>query len=200
MRWVLSLIVLGACAFEPRGAADDGGDDRDDAGGGGDGAGPDACVGASWLDTCALPPPAGALILDGPGTYTYDTDSGELHDAQDERVDHTSVVVAGGEGDVRVIVASAVTIGAGAELRATGDLPLAIHAHGDLIVDGAIDVGRGGAGRRSAASCAGSAGGTGGDNSGGAAGGGGGGFGAAGAGGGNGNSDGTASIGGGGGI
>ena len=186
------LVVLTGCAFQPSGGGDpDGGA----VGGDGPASDPDgatACTGAAtWLDTCALPPPTAGLSLGASGTYTYDTDEGELRNPGDQRVEHTSVVVTTATGDVRVIVAADLTLAAQSTLRATGLLPLVIVTTGDLTIAGTLDVGRGGAGARRAGACGTSAGGTGADNSGGAGGGGGGGFGGAGATGSSGNSDGT---------
>ncbi|MBZ0230866.1 MAG: hypothetical protein K8M05_00820, partial [Deltaproteobacteria bacterium] len=98
------LVVLAGCAFQPSGGADpDAADPGDD-----DALAPDPDGGvpctsaAAWLDTCALPPAGAGLSLGADGTYTYDTDDGELRNPGDQRVEHTSAVVTTATGDVRV--------------------------------------------------------------------------------------------------
>lgn len=138
---------------------------------------------SSQLDTCAF---AGISDFTLTGKTTYDTTQGVLTPS----VAITRMSLVGKAGPIEVIFARNVRITAGAALRATGALPLAIVAYGAITIEtGAlIDVSAGGAGARTMCASGAIAGAS---NSDGAGGGGGGGFGGTGGDGGNGDSDGA---------
>ncbi len=150
---------------------------------------------ASQFDTCMFAVDEDLTLS---GTITYDTGTHELT-VDEEMMPVAHRTLAAGAGDVDAIFAHNVQLAAGAQLRATGVLPLAIVANGNVTLeDGAmIDVSSDGAGAK--ASCANSPM-PGSDNTGGAGGGGGGGYGAAGGNGGGGNASGPLSTGGAGGV
>ncbi len=134
--------------------------------------GPDACVSFSaQLETCDLPLAVDVTLS---GMVAYDTTRHVLTVAGAE-TPVASRVVPTQTGSVDAILARDLRIAPGTQLRATGELPLAIIAGGRVTVDdGAlIDVSNGGAGARTA--CAGGPT-EGAPSPGGAAGGGGGGF------------------------
>jgi len=154
---------------------------------------------AEQLDTCLLPN-ENAIALMLSGDLTLNTDTGILKNTAGIETPVTSTVVKTLGGDeIRVLVATSVTLTPNATLRATGVRGLAIVAREAITLQAQslLDVSKGGAGYRSSCGIdspingtptagAGSAG----------AGGGGGGFGAAGGDGGNGNADGTQTTGG----
>ncbi|HTJ43192.1 MAG TPA: hypothetical protein VL463_13900 [Kofleriaceae bacterium] len=116
-----------------------------DGGAGADGAvGPDPSCGA-WpfaptdVDPCAIPAPGEAIVL-GPGTWTYDTNSGALTDPAQDAVYPTSALIASPGGELRVISVRGFDVQAGAILRATGKRPLVVVAWTDLDVSGTIEV------------------------------------------------------------
>ena len=153
---------------------------------GGDG----ACTSfSSLLDTCTLPA-GGPVVLSG--NATLDTGTGALSPPVSTQVTTVEVVTTGGQ-TVRVLVASDFSVNPTATLRALGPEPLVIVATANVQLDGALDVGAGGAGARATCITAGQ---VGQDEAGGAGGGGGAGFGAAGGAGGQGNSDGSHGLGG----
>ncbi len=127
---------------------------------------------ATYIDPCTSA--THVLSLTMPGVYQYNTDNGTLLDPQGEVVEHSSLLINAANGALRTILTSEFLLGGGSILRADGAPPLAISASHDLVIQGSIDVGVGGAGAR--ASCGLSNGGAGGDLDNGAGGGGGGGF------------------------
>ncbi len=157
---------------------------------------PDAQLGcqnfASLFDACAQGADSGDLALTEPGTYVFNTDSGVLVNPDGEAIPHESIVVAGAEEEVRVLLAESFTLGTASALRGVGALPLGIASHQTLSIEGVIDVGRGGAGARN--ECGDSSGSDGENQIGGAGGGGGGGFQGSGGSGGEGNADGTTGV------
>ena len=143
---------------------------------------------AAQIDTCLLPiSNAFPLMLDG--DYTIDTDTGILKNAMGIVTPIVSTVAKTRGIDVRVLVATAVTLTPNAKLRAIGSRGLALFSRGAITLQSQslIDVSNGGAGARlncgaddAVVGMAGASG---------AGGGGGGAFGASGADGGEGNSD-----------
>lgn len=109
----------------------------------------DANVDCAWsytpkhVDPCAIPAPGAELVL-GPGTWSYDTNSGALTDPEFDARFPTSALIAQSDGpELRVLSVSSVDIQDGAVLRATGKRPLVIVSWSDLSVAGTIDVGSG---------------------------------------------------------
>src|SRR5690242_4072785 len=117
VRYLPCLVVLAGCSF------------TDGAASGtrlGDGNADATCRFSSQFDTCSL---SGTNDLVLSGTNTYDTNTGTLMMGVTPIV-VTHVVLAGGAGNVDAIVVHDFTMTAGAQLRATGMLPLAIVAFG----------------------------------------------------------------------
>ncbi|HWM85465.1 MAG TPA: hypothetical protein VNO33_06490, partial [Kofleriaceae bacterium] len=173
------------------GDGEDGGDDDDGGIGGRIDAGtpdaePDICL--TWnqaapFDPCAiaLAERGGDLILDAPGIYTYDTDSGQLLAPGGAAVDHESQLI--NDGDLHLVSAQQLTVEAGSTLRIEGSVPILLVGWNRIDVNGEIDLTSSigseddGAGADPTAACAGTTAGVGGDSATGAGGGGGGGFG-----------------------
>jgi hypothetical protein len=159
-----------------------------------------ACMSfAQQLNTCLLPN-ENAIALMLSGDLTLNTDTGVLKNTAGIETPVTSAVVKNLGGDeMRVLVATSVTLTPNTKLRATGVRGFAIVAREAITLQAqaVIDVSRGGAGYRSSCGTDSPINGmpTAGAVSAGA-GGGGGGFGAAGGDGGNGNADGTQTTGG----
>ena len=185
MRWVPAVVLFAGCSFTHGEASETGTFDSPppvDAPG---------CNFSSQFDTCSLTA-SGDLTLSG--SNSYDTNTGTLTE-NGTAMSVMHVVLAGQEGNVDALVVHDFHMTSGAQLRATGMLPLAIVATGSATLDAAalIDLTAGGAGTRP--SCPGGAM-PGQDHGGGAGGGGGGGFGAAGGNGGDGDTDNGGSMGG----
>jgi hypothetical protein len=164
-----ALVLSGAaCSFQGAGPAgvQDGGDNTEEDSGnddddGGDGIvgqidasppdAPDPCRGVTLveeLDSCDIVANerTGTLALNNNGVYTYNTTDGELRFNGGAPINHNSGELQGGTTRVRYLSAANIEIGAAAELRVIGDLPLLLVAWSDLTVDGEIDASsRGGA-------------------------------------------------------
>lgn len=104
---------------------------------------PDAVSDCEWpfapaaFDPCAdVPNESDALVLNLPGVYSYDTDTGVLTDPSAAQVVHASVLLNSG----RAIVAGNFQIGANTVLRPEGTRPLLIVSWSNIQVEGIIDV------------------------------------------------------------
>jgi hypothetical protein len=157
--------LLGACLFDPAGLGGDGdltGTPGDDGNGGNTGNGgpaktpasgetaptPDvttvACTAWQFIPrmfhACDLPAPTGGLRLDS-GTYTYDTDRGELRAPGGQLMTApASLTLQIGGHAVRAVAVDELRIAAGAQLRAIGSQPLLLASFSRATVAGAIDV------------------------------------------------------------
>jgi hypothetical protein len=94
---------------------------------------------------------SGAIVLEAPGAYIYDTDQGTLSSPEGKPIDHARhFVFATGKPTQRMVFADRITIEAGATLRVIGALPLLLAAYETIVVHGKLDagssVGAGGAG------------------------------------------------------
>jgi hypothetical protein len=101
----------------------------------------DPCIGFALveeLDSCDIVANerTGTLALNNNGVYTYNTTDGELRFNGGAPINHNSGGLQGGTTRVRYLSAANIEIGAAAELRVIGDLPLLLVAWNDLTVDG----------------------------------------------------------------
>jgi hypothetical protein len=169
MRAALPWLLAIGCGFSPGAGAIDAPTDPDATDR------PDGCHSfSSQLDTCAITPYGGALVITGP-VATYDTSTGTLTD--DGVVSHPAHrIVAGPAGMIDVLLVDSFEIAAGAELRVTGTRAFGVVSPGVIEIEGLADLVGPAAGSRTDALCAASAGMKGMNDNGGAGGGGGGGF------------------------
>jgi len=149
---------------------------------------------STLIDTCALPPPdmwSPQLAIGSDAEYSAAT-----HRLDQAMTPYAIVATPGGAIDV--LLAHTVSVAAGTTLVLSGPAngnAVAIVADGDIVIDGKVTVGYGGAGARGPVTCS-SSGTVGSANIGGGGGGGGGGFGGAGGAGGTGNNGAEPSLGG----
>ena len=96
---------------------------------------------AVHFDACELCAPLGPLSLGEMGTYTYDTDSGELRAPNGDLIRHAASVLEQTVGDAWVISVDGFALEAGVELRAIGLKPLIIASWSAITIEGVLDVG-----------------------------------------------------------
>jgi hypothetical protein len=162
---------------------------------GADGAVPDGgtdchSFSSQYFSACSIPPPGDALVLDQPGTYTYNTDFATLMDPASTPIHPPEQSITAAV----LISVNGLTIAHGTTLRVVGAKPLLVASWSKITVDGAIDVASNPTGPGAGTNpmtCGGHAPAAGNNSTGGSGGGGGGGLSGTGGKGGNGNGQGT---------
>ncbi|MGN6106011.1 MAG: hypothetical protein ACTHU0_12965 [Kofleriaceae bacterium] len=105
---------------------------------------PDASVCTAWMPhgfaPCDLPPPLGSLVLGG-GRYTFITHKGELKGPDGTVIPVATHRIGPAMAEISVMVVDRFTLEQGAELRATGTLPLIIAAYDRIEIAGTLDAG-----------------------------------------------------------
>src|ERR1051326_5539278 len=89
---------------------------------------------SQFFSACSIPPPGDALVLDQPGTYTYNTDFATLMDPASTPTHPPAQSPAG----ALLISVAPLTIAHGTTLRVVGAKPLLVASWSKITVDGVI--------------------------------------------------------------
>jgi hypothetical protein len=92
---------------------------------------------ARHFDACMIPQPGAKLVLDKPGVYTFNTDTGALTAPDSTMVSPPTFDAATGKG----ISVEGLAIGSAAALRVIGGKPLIVASWTTIDITGLVDVG-----------------------------------------------------------